>query len=85
MYISSPGIITFGVFMASRQLTEGVTFTPLADGILRGINEQTRVLLYDKRQLAYICGSDKAVAGHANRFATFSALPQKYREKVTKR
>jgi hypothetical protein len=38
-------------------------------------NEETRVLLYDKRQLAYICRSDKAVAGHVNCFATFSALP----------
>jgi hypothetical protein len=31
-----------------------------------------RVLFYDKQLLAYICGSDKAVAGDVNRFATFS-------------
>jgi len=36
-----------------------------------GINEGTRVLFYDKQLLAYICGSDKAVAGDVNRFATF--------------
>jgi len=40
-------------------------------GIQRGINEGTRVLFYDKRQLDYICGNDKAVAGDVNRFATF--------------
>ena len=43
-------------------------------GIQRGINEETRVLFYDKRKLAYICRSDKAVAGHVNRFATFPAV-----------
>jgi len=48
-------------------------------------NEETRVLFYDKRQLAYICGSDKAVAGHVNRFATFSDISHRDGEKVTKR
>jgi hypothetical protein len=41
-------------------------------GIQGGINEGTSILFYDKRQPAYICGSDKAIAGDVNRFATFS-------------
>jgi len=36
-----------------------------------GINEETMVLFYDKQQLAYICGSDKATASQVIRFATF--------------
>ena len=39
-----------------------------------GINEGMRVLFHDKQLLAYICGSDKAVAGDVNRFTTFSAI-----------
>jgi len=39
-----------------------------------GVNEGTEILFYDKHLLAYICGSDKAVAGDVNRFATFPAV-----------
>jgi len=39
-----------------------------------GINEETRVLFSDKQLLAYICGSNRAVAGRINRFATFPAV-----------
>ena len=37
-------------------------------------NGEARVLCYDKRQLAYICRSDRAVAGDVNRFATSPAV-----------
>jgi hypothetical protein len=48
-------------------------------------NEETRVLFYDKRQLAYICGRDKAVAGHVNRFTTFPSISYGDGENTTKR
>lgn len=44
---------------------------PAAEGIQRGINEEPRVLFYDKQQLAYIYGSDKAVAKSVDWGATF--------------
>jgi hypothetical protein len=72
VYISSPGIIAFAAFMAYRQLTSMVAFTPPADGYPGGvINEETMVLFYDKQQPACTCGSDRAVAGDVNRFETF--------------
>jgi len=52
-------------------------------GIQRAINEETRVLFYDKQQLAYICANDKAVAGHVDWGATFSDFSYKDEEKVT--
>ena len=42
-----------------------------------------RVLFYDKQLLAYICGSDKAVAGHVNLSATFPDFSYRDAEKVT--
>ena len=48
-------------------------------------NEETRVLCYDKRQLAYICANDKAVAGHVDWGATFSDFSYRDEEKVTRR
>ena len=48
-------------------------------------NEETRVLFYDKRQLAYICVRDKAVAGHVIRFTTFPSISYGDGENTTKR
>jgi len=49
------------------------------------LNEETMVLFYDKQALAYFSGSDKAVTGHVNRFATFPAISYGDGEKVTNR
>jgi hypothetical protein len=46
-------------------------------------NEEARVLCYDKQQLAYICRSDRAVAGHVNLSATFPDFSYRDEEKVT--
>jgi len=48
-------------------------------------NKAITVLPYDKRQLAYICGSDSAVAGRVDWRATFTDISYGDGEKVTKR
>jgi len=49
------------------------------------LNEEMMVSFYDKQMLAYTCGSDKAAAGHVNRFTTFPAISYGDGEKVTNR